>query len=123
MPAVPNVVPPGNGIDGASAVKDGLRGGAVGGAIGAVVGLVAAGPIGAAALAGFFAAGGGLAGLLAGASGETAVEASELRQETSGVSPPKPHPLVEELEKALRAPAVSEEIRSIPYQIAQRPAA
>jgi hypothetical protein len=79
MPARPNVVPPGDGGNGKEAVKQGLEGGAAGAVLGALAGLALAGPIGALALGGFFAAGGGLAGVLAGASQETAVEAGEMK--------------------------------------------
>jgi hypothetical protein len=58
-----------------------MAGGAVGAALGAAVGMLAGGPAGAASLALFFAAGGSLAGLISGASQESAPEAGELRLE------------------------------------------
>lgn len=79
MPARPNMVPPGPGVNTKEAVKEGIEGGLIGATIGAVAGMAIGGPIGAASLAAFFAAGGSLAGVLSGASHETAVEASEMK--------------------------------------------
>jgi hypothetical protein len=79
MPALPNVVPPGSGVNGTEAAKESLEGGFVGAAIGALAGLAIGGPVLAASLAVFFAAGGSLAGLLSGASQETAAEAGEMK--------------------------------------------
>ncbi len=79
LPARPNVIPPGDTTNGVEAAKEGLQGGAAGAVIGALAGLAIGGPVGALALGAFFAAGGGLAGVIAGASYETAVEAGELK--------------------------------------------
>jgi hypothetical protein len=79
MPARPGVVPPGPGVNGAEAVKEGFEGGIIGAALGTLAGLALGGPIAAASLAVFFAAGGSLAGVLSGASQETAPEASEMK--------------------------------------------
>lgn len=79
MPARPNLTPPGTGVNVHEAAKEGAAGGAMGAVIGAAAGMAVAGPIGAAALAVFFAAGGSLAGLISGGSQESAAEASELR--------------------------------------------
>lgn len=82
MPARPNVVPPGSGGNAAEAAKEGIEAGLIGAAIGAIAGLAVGGPIAAASLAVFFAAGGSLAGILSGASRETATEASEMKFDT-----------------------------------------
>lgn len=78
MPARPAVIPPGSGGNGVAAAKEGVEGGLIGAALGALAGLAVGGPIGAASLAVFFAAGGSLAGILSGASQDTAPEASEM---------------------------------------------
>jgi hypothetical protein len=78
MPARPGVIPPGPGVNGAEAVKEGFGGAVVGATVGALAGLALGGPIAAASLAVFFAVGGSLAGVLSGASQETAPEASEM---------------------------------------------
>lgn len=78
MPARPAVIPPGSGGNGAAAATEGVEGGLIGAALGALAGLAIGGPIGAASLAVFFAAGGSLAGILSGASQETASEAGEM---------------------------------------------
>jgi hypothetical protein len=78
MPARPAVIPPGSGGNGVAAATEGVEGGLIGAAIGALAGLAIGGPIGAASLAVFFAAGGSLAGILSGASQDTAPEASEM---------------------------------------------
>jgi hypothetical protein len=82
LPARPNPVPPGSGVNAPEALREGAAGGAIGAAVGAVAGLVAAGPLGAAALGVFFAAGGSLAGLLSGGSHDSAVQAAELEVDT-----------------------------------------
>ena len=78
MPARPNVVPPGSGSNGTEAAKEGVQGSLIGAALGALAGLAIGGPIAAASLAMFFAAGESLAGVISGASQETAPQASEL---------------------------------------------
>lgn len=78
MPARANVVPPGSGGNAELAAQEGVAGGAIGAVVGAAAGMLAGGPVAAAALGLFFAAGGGLAGVISGASQETAAEASEL---------------------------------------------
>jgi hypothetical protein len=78
MPARPGVIPPGSGVNGTEAAKEGFAGGLIGAALGAVAGLAIGGPIAAASMAVFFGGGGGLAGILSGASQETAAEASEM---------------------------------------------
>ena len=103
LPARPNVVPPGGGLDGREALIEGAAGGVLGAALGTVAGLVAGGPLAAASLAVFFAAGGSLAGLLSGATQESAVQASELdvgvSHSTSGRTQGGLSTLVEELRR------------------------
>jgi hypothetical protein len=108
MPARPNAVPPSDTVNGVEAAKEGLQGGAAGAVIGALAGLAIGGPIGALALAAFFAAGGGLAGVIAGASYETAVEAGEMKFDN--VAPEQGDPRTTPfrlLEERLRDPAVA----------------
>jgi len=107
MPARPNVVPPSDSVNGKEALKEGLEGGAIGAVLGGVAGLVMGGPIGAVALAGFCAAGGSLAGIIAGATHETAIEASEMKfdniaPENGGAS----RTALRLLEERLRDPAL-----------------
>jgi len=102
MPARPNVVPPGTGVSGAAAVNEGAAGGAIGAVIGAVAGFALGGPLAAAALGTFFAAGGSLAGLISGGSRETAAEASELKLETEVPRLRPADPRLEPLARALR---------------------
>jgi hypothetical protein len=108
MPARPNVIPPSDGANGMEAVKEGLTGGGAGAVLGILTGLALGGPIGALALGAFFAAGGGLAGALAGATYETAVEAGEMKFDNvspeQGEAPSTPLRLLEE---RLRDPAVA----------------
>lgn len=106
MPARPNVVPPGPGMNKMEAVKEGLEGGIIGAAIGAVAGMAMGGPIGAASLGAFFAAGGGLAGVLSGASHETAVEASEMKLDNLEPDHLTPTP-IRRLEERLRDQSLS----------------
>ena len=106
MPARPNVVPPGPGVNGSEAAKEGLEGGLIGAAIGAVAGMAIGGPIGAASLAAFCAAGGSLAGILSGATHETAVEASEMKLDN--LEPERrPVPAIRRLEERLRDPGLT----------------
>jgi hypothetical protein len=108
MPARPNVIPPGSGMNRTEAAKEGLAGGVIGAAIGAVAGLALGGPLGAAALAAFCAAGGGLAGVLSGGTHETAVEASEMKLDD--LAPKRGaarSPLLDRLEERLRDPALA----------------
>jgi hypothetical protein len=108
MPARPNVVPPGSGMNRTEAAKEGLAGGVIGAAVGAVAGLALGGPIGAAALAAFCAAGGGLAGVLSGGTQETAVEAGEMKLDN--IAPKhdaSQSPLLQQLEERLRDPGLA----------------
>ncbi|HEY3234564.1 MAG TPA: hypothetical protein VGJ84_07595 [Polyangiaceae bacterium] len=117
----PNVVPPGKGPDASWMVTDTLAGAAIGAGIGAVAGLAIAGPIGLASLGVFFAAGGGLAGLLAGASYDNAAEASELREERNPLSERKPESHLDAFEEAVRDPSVAGRLETTRVQIAQGP--
>jgi hypothetical protein len=78
VPARPGMAPPGSGVNGVEAAAEGIEGGLLGAALGALAGLALGGPIGAASLAVFFAAGGSLAGVISGAAHETAPPVSEL---------------------------------------------
>jgi hypothetical protein len=107
MPARPTVVPPGQGMNATEAAIEGASGGISGAALGAAAGFAIGGPVGAASLAVFFAAGGSLAGILSGASHETAAEAGELKLDT--VSPEQEisrHGPLLELERRLADPAI-----------------
>ena len=79
LPARAGVVPPGSGVNGTEAAKEGLAGGLFGAVIGGVTGLAIGGPIAGASLAVLFGGGGGLAGILSGASEETAAQAGEMK--------------------------------------------
>lgn len=108
MPARPNVVPPGSGLNRAEAAKEGLAGGVIGAAVGAVAGLALGGPLGAAALAAFCAAGGGLAGVLSGGTHETAIEASEMKLDNiAPVRGGEGSHALQQLEERLRDPALA----------------
>jgi hypothetical protein len=78
MPARPGVVPPGPFLNKRAAAAEGLEGGLLGAGIGALVGLAVGGPAAAVPAMIFFAGGAGLAGLLCGASEESAAEAGEM---------------------------------------------
>jgi hypothetical protein len=108
MPARPNLVPPAEGVNKAEAAREGVEGGIIGAAIGAVAGFAIGGPIGAASLALFFAAGGSLAGIISGASHETAAEAGELKlddlEQEREATPRGP---LFELERRLADPALA----------------
>jgi hypothetical protein len=108
MPARPSVVPPAEGVNKAEAAIEAVEGGLIGAAIGAVAGFVIGGPLGAASLAVFFAAGGSLAGLLSGATHDTATEAGELKYDelVQERGPTPPGPLCE-LEQRLADPEVA----------------
>jgi hypothetical protein len=106
MPARPNVVPPGPGANRKEAVKEGIEGGLLGATIGAIAGMAIGGPIGAASLAVFFAAGGSLAGVLSGASHDTAVEASEMKLDNLAPKH-RPQPEIQRLEERLRDPVLA----------------
>jgi hypothetical protein len=108
MPARPNVVPPGGDVNVKETVKEGLEGGAIGAVFGAVAGMAIGGPIGALALGGFCAAGGGLAGIISGASQETAAEAAEMKfDELPPEDEAKRSPALQKLEERLRDPALA----------------
>lgn len=74
----PALAPQGNDVNGAETAKAGLEGGLLGAAFGALAGMAIGGPIGAASLGVFFAAGGSLTGILSEAARESAEEAREL---------------------------------------------
>ena len=81
MPARPAVVPPGAGVNVEEAARQGLEGGLAGVVVGAVAGLAIGGPLAAMGLAAFCAAGSGLAGILSGASQESAAQTGEMKFE------------------------------------------
>jgi len=68
----PGEAPPTGGASGVETAKEGVEGGLLGAALGAIAGLALGGPIAAASLAVFFATGGSVLGMIAGASEETA---------------------------------------------------
>ncbi|MEP7124859.1 MAG: hypothetical protein ABJE95_28280 [Byssovorax sp.] len=107
MPARPNVIPPGGEMNVGETAKEGLEGGTIGAVVGGAVGLVIGGPIVALGLAGFFAAGGGLAGILSGASQDTAAEAGEMKFDSLEPAPGEARDAaLAHLEARLRDPAV-----------------
>jgi hypothetical protein len=83
----PGEAPPGGGVSGSETAKEGVEGGLLGAALGALAGLVLGGPIAAASMAVFFATGGSVLGMVAGASEEkTPPEAT-----TTTVNPVRAH--------------------------------
>ena len=107
MPARPNVIPPGEGMNGKEAAKEGLEGGAIGAVIGAVAGMAIGGPIGAIALGAFCAAGGGLAGVLSGVTQETSAEAGEMKFDNVAPAGNASSVALQQLEERLCDPMVS----------------
>jgi hypothetical protein len=101
MPARPSVVPPGVGGNRARAERSALAFGAVATGLGALVGLAIGGPAIALAVGIFFGAGAGIAGAIAGASAETATDASELEDGRAAATSAGTW-RVHDLERALR---------------------
>jgi nucleotide-binding universal stress UspA family protein len=117
MPARPNVIPPGSGFNTELAAREAAAGGAIGAAVGTAVGLVAGGPIAALSLGLFFAAGGSLAGVISGASQETAAEAGELHLDDDDDGDAPKDPRLAALARRLRDPAVRDamQLRSVRF--------
>jgi hypothetical protein len=97
MPARPSVIPPGPFLNKSAAAWEGLQGGIVGAIVGVVAGLAVGGPAAVVPAMIFFAAGAGLAGLLSGASQESAAEASEMS--LPHLDPNDHRPLAEALQR------------------------
>jgi hypothetical protein len=100
----PGDIPPSTGgdMDAKMALKEGAQGTAIGAVFGALVGLATVTPIGVLAFAAFFATGGGLLGVISGAS-----EGSPMKTGCDDTDPEHHNPSLRALERELRNPALS----------------
>jgi hypothetical protein len=102
--SLPRDIPPSTGgdMDAKTTLEEGAQGTAIGAAFGALVGLATFTPIGVLALAAFFATGGGLLGIISGASQD-----SPMKTGRDDDGPEHHNPSLRALERELRNPALS----------------
>ena len=92
MPAVPNVIPPGSGVNRSKALllgmKWGIPAGIIGALMGAIIGYVAGSSFAMITTAVFFGLASALAGVIAGATRDSAVDAGEIHAMNPGTAGP-----------------------------------